>query len=165
MRWPSSSSALRWARESKGPTLGICLGLQTMVMEYARNVLGLEGASSSEFDPETPHPVVATMEEQLAIVDGKGDLGGTMRLGEYPAVLEAGSIAAEAYGATTVGERHRHRYEVNNAYRPELEAAGLVLSGRSPDRSLVEFIELLEDRRYEVDLEPPSRRVRHFRWL
>ncbi|WP_062466210.1 CTP synthase [Demequina maris] len=137
--------ALRWARENKVPTLGICLGLQTMVMEYARNVLGLEGASSSEFDPDTHHPVVATMEEQLEIVEGKGDLGGTMRLGEYPALLKEGSVVAETYGATTVGERHRHRYEVNNAYRAQLEEAGLVVSGESPDRSLVEFVELPRD--------------------
>ncbi len=134
--------ALRWARENQVPTLGICLGLQTMVMEYARNVLGLEGASSSEFDPDTQHPVVATMEEQLEIVEGKGDLGGTMRLGEYPALLKEGSVVAATYGATTVGERHRHRYEVNNAYRAQLEEAGLVVSGESPDRSLVEFVEL-----------------------
>lgn len=134
--------ALRWARENKVPTLGICLGLQTMVMEYARNVVGLEGASSSEFDPDTKHPVVATMEEQLAIVDGQGDLGGTMRLGEYKAMLVPGSVVAETYGTTTVGERHRHRYEVNNTYRAQLEEAGLVVSGESPDRSLVEFVEL-----------------------
>ena len=137
--------AWRWARENKVPTLGICLGLQTMVMEYARNVLGLEGASSSEFDPDTPHPVVATMEEQLEIVDGKGDLGGTMRLGEYQAVLKPGSVVAETYGLSTVGERHRHRYEVNNAYRAQLEEAGLIVSGESPDRSLVEFVELPRD--------------------
>ncbi|WP_062307241.1 CTP synthase [Demequina subtropica] len=137
--------ALRWARENKVPTLGICLGMQTMVMEYARNILGLEGASSSEFDPETPHPVVATMEEQLHIVEGKGDLGGTMRLGEYQAVLKEGSVTAATYGKTTVGERHRHRYEVNNAYRAQLEEAGLVVSGESPDRSLVEFVELPAD--------------------
>nr|WP_062202538.1 CTP synthase [Demequina salsinemoris] len=137
--------ALRWARENKVPTLGICLGLQTMVMEYARNVVGLEGASSSEFDDDPKHPVVATMEEQLAIVDGKGDLGGTMRLGEYKAVLVPGSVVAETYGHTTVGERHRHRYEVNNAYRKQLEEAGLVVSGESPDRSLVEFVELPRD--------------------
>ena len=134
--------AARWARENRVPTLGICLGLQVMVMEYARTVLGLEGASSSEFDAETQHPVIATMEEQLAIVDGKGDLGGTMRLGEYKAVLTPGSVVAETYGATTVGERHRHRYEVNNSYRPQLEEAGLLVSGESPDRQLVEFIEL-----------------------
>ncbi len=134
--------ALRWARENRVPTLGICLGLQTMVMEFARNVLGLEGASSSEFDPGTPHPVIATMEEQLDIVDGQGDLGGTMRLGEYQAVLKEGSVAAATYGATTVGERHRHRYEFNNHYRAQLEEAGLVVSGESPDRELVEFVEL-----------------------
>ncbi|WP_042215602.1 CTP synthase [Demequina mangrovi] len=137
--------ALRWARENQVPTLGICLGMQTMVMEYARNVLGLEGASSSEFDPETPHPVVATMEEQLDIVEGKGDLGGTMRLGEYQAVLKEGSVVAATYGKSTVGERHRHRYEVNNAYREQLEEAGLVVCGESPDRSLVEFVELPAD--------------------
>ena len=134
--------ALRWARESKVPTLGICLGLQTMVIEYARNVLGLPGASSSEFDADPADPVVATMAEQLAIVGGEGDLGGTMRLGSYEAVLAEGSVAAEAYGSTRVTERHRHRYEVNNAYRDRLEEAGLVISGVSPDSSLVEFVEL-----------------------
>jgi len=134
--------ALRWAREHKVPTLGICLGLQCMVIEYARTVLGLEGASSSEFDEDTPHRVVATMEEQLAIVAGDGDLGGTMRLGEYQAVLKPGSVVAETYGATTVAERHRHRYEVNNHYRAQLEEAGLIVSGQSPDSSLVEFVEL-----------------------
>ena len=137
--------AARWARENQVPTLGICLGLQVMVMEYARTVLGLEGASSSEFDADTPHPVIATMEEQQAIVDGQGDLGGTMRLGEYKAVLKPGSVVAETYGAIEVGERHRHRYEVNNGYRQQLEEAGLVVSGESPDRSLVEFVELPRD--------------------
>jgi len=134
--------ALRWARENKVPTLGICLGLQTMVIEYARTVLGLADASSSEFDPDTKNPVVATMAEQLKIVDGDGDLGGTMRLGSYAAVLEPGSIIAKAYGTEQVTERHRHRYEVNNAYRAQLEEAGLVFSGLSPDSKLVEFIEL-----------------------
>ena len=134
--------ALRWARENKVPTLGICLGLQTMVIEYARTVLGLTDASSSEFDPDTKNPVVATMAEQLKIVDGDGDLGGTMRLGSYAAVLEPGSIIAKAYGTEQVTERHRHRYEVNNAYRAQLEEAGLVFSGLSPDSKLVEFIEL-----------------------
>ena len=137
--------AARWARENGVPTLGICLGMQVMVMEYARSVLGLEGASSSEFDPDTAYPVIATMEEQLAIVDGAGDMGGTMRLGEYKAVLKPGSVVAETYGATEVGERHRHRYEVNNNYRQQLEEAGLVVSGESPDRSLVEFVELPRD--------------------
>ena len=137
--------ALRWARENKVPTLGICLGLQTMVIEYARTVLGLADASSSEFDPETTNPVVATMAEQLAIVGGDGDLGGTMRLGSYAAVLKPGSVVAKAYGTEQVTERHRHRYEVNNAYRAQLEAAGLVFSGLSPDSKLVEFVELPSD--------------------
>jgi CTP synthase len=134
--------ALRWAREQQVPTLGICLGLQCMVIEFARNVLGLTKASSTEFDPETPDPLVATMAEQLAIVGGDGDMGGTMRLGRYEAVLEPGSLVAETYGAEKVSERHRHRYEVNNSYRDDLEAAGLKISGRSPDSSLVEFVEL-----------------------
>ncbi|GGB32732.1 CTP synthase [Flexivirga endophytica] len=137
--------ALRWAREHQVPTLGICLGLQCMVIEYARNVAGIEGASSSEFDPDTPDPVIATMEEQKVYVDGQGDLGGTMRLGAYPARLTDGSVIAEAYGATSVSERHRHRYEVNNAYRAQLEAAGLSFSGLSPDGQLVEFVELPRD--------------------
>nr|WP_043349634.1 CTP synthase [Beutenbergia cavernae] len=137
--------ALRWAREHQVPTLGICLGLQCMVIEYARTVLGLERASSSEFDADTPDPVVATMAEQLAIVGGDGDLGGTMRLGRYEAELAPGSVVAEAYGATRASERHRHRYEVNNSYRPALEEAGLVVSGQSPDSSLVEFVELDRD--------------------
>jgi CTP synthase len=113
-----------------------------MVIEYARNKAGVEGASSSEFDPDTIAPVIATMAEQEAFVEGAGDLGGTMRLGLYPAALKPGSIVAGAYGVDKVEERHRHRYEVNNAYREKLEAAGLVFSGASPDSSLVEFIEL-----------------------
>ena len=137
--------ALQWARENAIPTLGICLGMQSMVMEYARHVLGLEGASSSEFDPQTPHPVIATIKEQEEFVDGAGDLGGTMRLGAYPAVLREGSVLAQTYGVTEVSERHRHRYEVNNAYREQLEAAGLHMSGTSPDGQLVEFVELPRD--------------------
>ncbi len=133
--------ALRFARENGIPTLGICLGLQCMVIEYARNVVGLEGASSTEFDPDTPVPVIATMAEQVDIIDG-GDLGGTMRLGLYEAQLAEGSIAAELYGSTTASERHRHRYEVNNAYREEISAAGLSFSGLSPDGGLVEYVEL-----------------------
>jgi CTP synthase len=133
--------ALKFAREQGIPTLGICLGLQCMVIEYARNMAGLPGASSSEFDPDTPFPVVATMAEQVDIID-RGDLGGTMRLGRYPAQLRAGSVAEEVYGASEVFERHRHRYEVNNAYRDQLAEAGLVFSGLSPDRNLVEFVEL-----------------------
>jgi CTP synthase len=137
--------ALTYARERGIPVLGLCLGLQCMVIEYARNKAGIAGASSSEFDPATPHPVVATMAEQLAIVDGEGDLGGTMRLGSYPAALAEGSVVAEAYGSTSVDERHRHRYEVNNAYRSQLSEAGLVFSGTSPDGTLVEFVELPRD--------------------
>ncbi len=137
--------ALRWARENLVPTLGICLGLQSMVIEYARNVLGIEDASSTEFQPETSNPVIATMAEQRAIVGGAGDLGGTMRLGAYDAVLTPGSLAAKTYGRERVSERHRHRYEVNNAYRDRLEEAGLMISGTSPDKTLVEFVELPPD--------------------
>lgn len=137
--------ALRWAREREVPTLGICLGLQCMVIEFARNVAGIEGASSTEFDPQTPAPVIATMEEQKAFVEGAGDLGGTMRLGSQPAALVEGSVVAQAYGSTAVHERHRHRYEVNNEYRAQLEAAGLVISGTHPDLGLVEFVELPRD--------------------
>jgi len=134
--------ALRYARENQLPTLGLCLGLQCMVIEYARSVAGIAGASSSEFDPDTQNPVIATMEEQKAYVDGVGDLGGTMRLGSYPARLKPGSLVAAAYGEPHVAERHRHRYEVNNGYREALEEAGLVFSGTSPDSLLVEFVEL-----------------------
>ena len=134
--------ALRWAREHKIPTLGLCLGLQCMVIEAARDLLGFTGASSTEMDPETPDPVVHTMDSQVDIVEGDGDLGGTMRLGAYPAVLQEGSIVAEAYGKTQVSERHRHRFEVNNDYRDQLESVGLHISGTSPDGNLVEFVEL-----------------------
>jgi len=137
--------ALHWARTHRVPTLGICLGLQCMVIEYARAVGGIEGASSTEFDPETPAPVIATMEEQKAFVEGAGDLGGTMRLGSQTAKLVEGSLVAHAYGATTADERHRHRYEVNNSYREALEEAGLVISGTHPDLGLVEFVELPVD--------------------
>ncbi len=134
--------ALTWAREHGVPTLGLCLGLQCMVIEFARSVAGIPDASSSEFDPGSPHPVVATMAEQLAFVEGAGDLGGTMRLGLFPARLDPGSLVAELYDTTEVAERHRHRYEVNNAYRERLAQAGIVFSGTSPDGSLVEFVEL-----------------------
>ena len=134
--------ALRWAREHKIPTLGLCLGLQCMVIEAARDLLGLTGASSTEMDPETPDPVVHTMDSQVDIVEGDGDLGGTMRLGAYPAVLQERSVVAEAYGKTQVSERHRHRFEVNNDYRDQLESVGLHISGTSPDGNLVEFVEL-----------------------
>ncbi|CAN5541523.1 CTP synthase [soil metagenome] len=136
--------ALKFARENGIPVLGLCLGLQCMVIEYARNVVGLSGASSSEFDPETEFPVIATMAEQVEIIAG-GDLGGTMRLGLYPADLAEGSIVAGVYGSGRVEERHRHRYEVNNAYRAQIAAAGLDFSGVSPDRHLVEFVELPRD--------------------
>lgn len=137
--------ALRYARERGIPTLGLCLGLQCMVIEYARNVAGLEGASSSEFDPEAAHPVIATMAEQVDILSGKGDMGGTMRLGLYDAALMEGSVVRGLYGQATITERHRHRYEVNNAYRDRITRAGLVFSGTSPDGSLVEFVELPAD--------------------
>nr|WP_271472890.1 CTP synthase [Pontimonas sp.] len=137
--------ALTYARENNIPTLGLCLGLQCMVIEYARNVAGLAGASSSEFDPDCAHPVIATMEQQVDIVSGNGDLGGTMRLGLYKASLTKGSIVAGLYGADSIEERHRHRFEVNNAYREQIAAAGLVFSGTSPDGSLVEFVELPTD--------------------
>jgi CTP synthase len=136
--------ALKFAREQGIPTLGICLGLQCIVIEYARHVAGIADASSSEFDPDTTAPVIATMEEQVDIIES-GDLGGTMRLGLYPADLAEGSIAAEVYGAHRAEERHRHRYEVNNRYREQIAAAGLVFSGLSPDRNLVEYVELPRD--------------------
>ncbi|WP_068477876.1 CTP synthase [Pseudoclavibacter helvolus] len=133
--------ALRFARDNGIPTLGLCLGMQCMVIEYARNVVGITDASSSEFDPETPNPVIATMAEQVDIIE-TGDMGGTMRLGSYPAALDEGSIIAELSGSTLVEERHRHRYEVNNAYREQISDAGLQFSGLSPDGTLVEYVEL-----------------------
>ena len=137
--------ALQYARENGLPALGLCLGLQCMVIEYARTVVGLEGANSLEFDESTPHPVVATMADQRDVVSGERDMGGTMRLGLYPAKLAEGSQVAKAYGVPYVDERHRHRYEVANAYRPQLEEAGLRFSGTSPDGRLVEFVELPAD--------------------
>jgi len=137
--------ALTYARENKIPTLGLCLGLQCMVIEAARSLAHLEGASSAEFEPETKYPVIATMASQEAIVAGEGDMGGTMRLGLYPAVLEKGSIVAREYNSELVQERHRHRYEVNNRYRDQIAATGLKFSGLSPDQHLVEFVELPEE--------------------
>ena len=134
--------ALKFAREKKIPTLGLCLGLQCMVIEAARNLANINQANSAEFDPETQDPVISTMQNQEDIVAGKGDMGGTMRLGLYPAVLAAGSLVAEVYGANEIQERHRHRYEVNNKYRDQISATGLVFSGLSPDGNLVEFVEL-----------------------
>jgi CTP synthase len=136
--------ALRFARENGIPALGLCLGLQCMVIEYARNEAGLPGASSTEFDPDTDTPVIATMAEQVEIIAG-GDLGGTMRLGLYPAKLADGSIVAELYGASEASERHRHRYEVSNIYRDRIAEAGLWFSGTSPDDQLVEYVELPRD--------------------
>lgn len=134
--------ALKFAREKKIPTLGLCLGLQCMVIEAARNLGGISGANSAEFDPETKHPVISTMQNQEDIVAGKGDMGGTMRLGLFPAVLASGSVVAGVYSTTEIQERHRHRYEVNNKYREEISKTGLVFSGLSPDGHLVEFVEL-----------------------
>jgi CTP synthase len=134
--------ALKYAREKKIPTLGLCLGLQCMVIEAARNLGNIRLANSAEFDPETKDPVISTMQNQEDIVAGKGDMGGTMRLGLYPAVLATGSVVATVYGSTEIQERHRHRYEVNNKYRDQLVATGLVFSGLSPDGNLVEFVEL-----------------------
>ncbi|MDO3399591.1 CTP synthase [Mycolicibacterium neoaurum] len=139
--------AIRYARKRGVPVLGLCLGLQCIVIEAARSV-GLTEASSAEFDPDTPDPVIATMADQLDAVAGDADLGGTMRLGAYPAVLQPDSIVAAAYGATEVSERHRHRYEVNNTYRDRIAESGLKFSGTSPDGHLVEFVE------YGADVHP-----------
>ncbi|MDR3128127.1 MAG: CTP synthase [Bifidobacteriaceae bacterium] len=135
-------NALKYARENKIPTLGLCLGLQSMVIEYAQNVLGLKQAFSTEFNPQTKDPVISTMAEQKQIVNGSGDMGGTMRLGSYPAVLKPNSYVEKLYKSSNITERHRHRYEVNNDYRDMLEAKGLIISGTSPDGALVEFVEL-----------------------
>ena len=134
--------AIRYARERGIPTLGLCLGLQCMVIETARHLAGLEDANSTEFDPQTPHPVISTMDDQVDVVAGERDMGGTMRLGAYPEKLVPGSLVAEAYGRVEVSARHRHRYEVNNDYRARLQDAGLVVSGTSPDGRLVEYVEL-----------------------
>jgi CTP synthase len=134
--------AVRHARENGIPVLGLCLGLQCMAIEVARDVAGLADANSTEFDSQTPYPVIATMSDQEDVIAGQRDMGGTMRLGLYPAVLAEDSVVANLYGETVVEERHRHRYEVNNAYREQLERAGLRCSGLSPDGRLVEFVEL-----------------------
>ena len=130
--------AIRFARQSKTPFLGLCLGMQCATIEFARNVLHLEGANSSEFDPDTSHPVISLLPEQKDIAD----MGGTMRLGAYPCKLDPDSKAYEIYGSSTVSERHRHRYEFNNEYREAFESHGFRLSGLSPDGRLVELIEL-----------------------
>ncbi len=136
--------ALKYTRTRGVPTLGLCLGLQCMVIESARNLAGIADANSSEFE-EGGHPVISTMADQEDVVSGQRDMGGTMRLGAYTAKLTPGSQVAAAYGATEVSERHRHRYEVNNSYRGRLSDAGLVFSGTSPDGRLVEFVELPAD--------------------
>jgi CTP synthase len=134
--------ALKYARENKIPTLGLCLGLQCMVIEAARNLAGLKNANSSEFDEKTSDPVISTMSDQVEIVAGNGQMGASMRLGLYKADLLANSVVANVYGKAQISERHRHRYEVNNEYRDQLTATGLVFSGLSPDKHLVEFVEL-----------------------
>ena len=136
--------ALTYARENKIPTLGLCLGLQCMVIEAARNLAGIKDAISAEFS-DTGTPVIATMEDQRDIVAGKEDMGGTMRLGLYTAELTAGSMVAKVYGAKQISERHRHRYEVNNLYRDQISSAGLVFSGFFKERNLVEFVELPQE--------------------
>ena len=136
--WEGKIAAARWARENGVPYLGLCLGMQVMVTEFARDVCGLGGANSTEFDPESPHPVISLLDEQQGVTKK----GGTMRLGAYPCRLVPGSVAAAAYGTDLIGERHRHRWEFNNGYRAVLEGAGLRVSGTSPDGSLVEISEI-----------------------
>src|SRR5690606_40869593 len=138
--------AIRHAREHGIPLLGICLGMQCMVIEYARDVAGLPGANSTEFEDKAEHPVISTMSDQVDVVAGERAMGGTMRLGLYPARLVEDSLVRELYGGAAEGcERHRHRFEVANAYRSALLEAGLVLSGRSRDGALVEYGELSQD--------------------
>jgi CTP synthase len=132
--------AIRYARENGVPMLGLCLGLQCAVIEIARNVMGLTDANSTEFDPSTPHPVIDLMASQEDVEE----MGGTMRLGLYAAKLTEGSKVRALYGTELVYERHRHRWEVNNKYRKDLEGAGMMLSGLSPDDNLVEYIELID---------------------
>ena len=132
--------AVRYARENKIPFLGICLGMQMAIVEFARHVLGYHDANSIELDPNTMHPVIALMPEQ----DGIEDIGGTLRLGAYPCILADGTKARELYGTKEISERHRHRYEVNNDYREKLQEAGMTLAGLSPDGRIVEMIELKE---------------------
>ena len=139
--------AIQYARENKVPFLGICLGMQMAVIEFARHVAGLDGANSSEFDANTPHPVIALMTEweedgKKVTRDESSDMGGTMRLGGYPCKVIEDTLAGQAYGQTEIRERHRHRYEFNNTYRAQLEEAGLVVSGTLPDNSLVEMVEI-----------------------
>jgi len=133
--------AASYARENKIPYFGLCLGVQILTITYARNVLGLPTANSTEFDPDSSDPVIATMQDQIEKIKNK-NYGATMRLGAYPCVLKEGTTAADAYGQKEISERHRHRYEINNAYVEKLEKAGLVFSGTSPDNKLMEIAEL-----------------------
>ena len=141
-------ATVRHAREQKIPYLGICLGMQVAVIEFARDVAGLADANSSELKPGCAHPVIGLITEwmtedgQVERRDASSDLGGTMRLGAQVCHLEPGTLAQSTYGAEQITERHRHRYEVNNTYLPQLEAAGLVISGRSADKTLVEMVEI-----------------------
>ena len=135
---PGMIEAAKYAREHRIPYLGICLGMQIAVIEFARHVLGLPDADSAEFAPETPHPVIHLMPDQ----EGVTDIGGTLRLGSWPCVLTPGSLASTLYGAPLIHERHRHRYEVNNEYREALTSRGMMLSGISPDGRIVEMMEL-----------------------
>jgi CTP synthase len=132
--------AIRYAREKRLPFFGICLGLQCAVIEFSRNVCGIPEANSSEFSEDTPDPVIALLDSQLQVTT----MGGTMRLGAYPCALAEGSRAREIYGAPEISERHRHRWEVNNAYRERLAEEGLTISGTSPDGGLVEMIEITD---------------------
>jgi CTP synthase len=132
--------AIRYAREQKVPFFGVCYGMQWAVVEFARHVCGMEGANTTEVDPDTPYPVIDLLPEQKGVVDK----GGTMRLGRYPCRIEPGSLAYQAYGTTLVYERHRHRYEVNNALLPRLVERGLRVSGVYPDKGLVEIVELAD---------------------
>lgn len=143
--------AIRYARENKVPYFGICLGMQLMVIEFARNVCGLKGAFSTEFDSSTPHPVIYLMKEwfdyqknHVVKRDENTQMGGTMRLGSYPCIIKNGTNAMKAYGTGQIFERHRHRYEFNNDYREKLTNAGLIISGTSPDNNLVEIVEIKE---------------------
>jgi len=143
-------AAVKYAREGKVPYLGICLGMQIAAIELARNKAGLEGANSTEFDPETPHPVIALITEwqdkdgKVEKRDEKSNLGGTMRLGAQPALVKRDSLAHRIYGKDVVAERHRHRYEVNNHYVPRLEAAGLNISAKTKSEDLTEISELAD---------------------
>ena len=136
--WEGKIQAIQYAREKQIPTLGLCLGLQAMVTEYARNVCGFKDANTTEFSPPTPYPVISLLEEQ----EGVSNKGGTMRLGAYPCELIAGSHANKSYATSTVQERHRHRWEINLKYRDELESKGLLISGLSPDGTLAEIVEI-----------------------